>query len=134
MEVHHRPRLAGTSKYNLSRTVKVILDLTTLWFLRGYETKPIYVFGSIALGLFSLGGCLSAFVLWQKFGLEIFVHRNPLFILAVLCFLLSAQFVALGLLAELIIRTYFESQGRRPYSVSQRLGFENPVSTTELRA
>lgn len=126
--VNHRPRIAGTSKYNLSRTVKVILDLITIWFLRSYETKPIYVFGGIAFALFGAGSLMSGYVLWEKYMLEVWVHRNPLFILAVICFVLSAQFIALGLIAELIIRTYFESQAKRPYSISHRLGFKsNPA-------
>lgn len=124
IEVHHRPRVAGESKYNLSRTFKVLLDLTTIWFLRKYETKPIYVFGGIGFSLIFGGGLTWAWVLYEKYFWDIWVHRNPLFIIGTVLLILGAQFVALGLLAELIIRTYFEAQNRRPYSISKKIGFD----------
>ena len=123
IEVNHRARAAGISKYGINRTFKVILDLITIWFLRSFETKPIYVFGGIGGGLISLSALLSGVVLWEKFAGGVWVHRNPLFMVAAVCVMVGVQFIALGLLAELVIRTYFESQDRRPYSVRKRVGF-----------
>jgi glycosyltransferase involved in cell wall biosynthesis len=121
--VNHRPRVAGTSKYGLRRTVKVLLDLTTVWFMRRYQTKPIYVFGGLgALMLFAAVG-LSGVVLYEKFADGTWVHRNPLFLIAITCFLMGMQSIGTGILAELIVRTYFESQGKTAYTIASRVGF-----------
>jgi glycosyltransferase involved in cell wall biosynthesis len=121
--VNHRPRIAGKSKYGLRRTLKVLLDLTTVWFMRRYQTKPIYVFGGLgALMLFG-GAGLSAFVLYEKFADGTWVHRNPLFLIAITCFLMGMQSIGTGILAELIVRTYFESQGKTAYTIASRVGF-----------
>lgn len=125
VEVNHRARRAGSSKYGLRRTVKVVLDLMTVIFLRRYQAKPIYVFGSLGLGMMFLSFVTSAFVLWEKFRFGIWVHRNPLFIIAALAGLVGVQLLATGIVAELIIRTYFESQGKRAYSVANRMGFDD---------
>jgi dolichol-phosphate mannosyltransferase len=123
MQVNHRPRHAGVSKYGLRRTLKVLLDLLTVLFLRRYQTKPIYVFGGAGLFLMTLAAGVSAFVLWEKWADGIWVHRNPLFVLGVMSALMGVQLLATGLVAELIIRTYYESQGKRAYSVANRAGF-----------
>jgi glycosyltransferase involved in cell wall biosynthesis len=125
IEVHHRPRHAGQSKYNLIRTFKVLLDLVTVWFMQGYRTKPSYVFGGTGFTLLGLSGLISVFVLWQKFGLGIWVHRNPLFLIAVIFLVIGVQFIALGLLAELMVRTYFESSKQKPYLIARRFGFRD---------
>jgi glycosyltransferase involved in cell wall biosynthesis len=124
MQVNHRPRRAGASKYGLRRSVKVILDLLTVMFLRRYQTKPTYVFGGIGLLMMMLAVALSGFVLWEKWHDGVWVHRNPLFILAAIAGLIGVQLLATGLLAELIIRTYYESQDKRAYSVASRAGFD----------
>jgi glycosyltransferase involved in cell wall biosynthesis len=125
VEVNHRPRRAGVSKYGLRRTLKVILDLITVIFLRRYQTKPIYVFGTLGLGMMFVSFAIAAFVLWEKFQYGVWVHRNPLFILSALAGMVGVQLLATGIVAELIIRTYFESQGKRAYSVASRAGFED---------
>jgi glycosyltransferase involved in cell wall biosynthesis len=122
--VNHRPRQTGRSKYGLMRTFKLMPDLCTVWFLRRFQTKPIYVFGGLGLLLFVAGVVLCGWVLWQKFAQGVWVHRNPLFIIAVTCFLMALQLVGSGLLAEMTVRTYFESQGKPSYSIAARLGFE----------
>lgn len=127
VEVHHRPRRAGTSKYGLMRTVKVILDLMTVIFMRRYQTKPIYVFGGLGLGMMFLSAAMAGVVLWEKLGEGIWVHRNPLFILAVVAALVGVQLMATGIVAELIIRTYYESQDKRAYSIKGRAGFGDEV-------
>jgi glycosyltransferase involved in cell wall biosynthesis len=129
MPVNHRPRRAGSSKYGLRRTVKVVLDLLTVVFLRRYQTKPIYIFGGLGLAMMTLGVGISGFVLWEKLRDGVWVHRNPLFILAVMAFLVGVQLLATGIIAELIIRTYYESQGKRAYSISASAGFEDETST-----
>jgi len=126
LEVGHRARTAGTSKYGLSRTVKVLLDLLTVWFFRRYQTKPIYVFGGAGFAMLGTSVALASYVLYQKLALDVWVHRNPLFSLAAFSALLGVQSLGMGLLAEIIVRTYFESQGRSPYPIAERLGFPEP--------
>jgi len=123
VEVNHRPRRAGRSKYGLQRTVKVVLDLMTVIFMRRYQTKPIYVFGGLGLGMMLLSVAMAGFVLWEKLHEGVWVHRNPLFILAVVAALIGVQLLATGIVAELIIRTYYESQDKRAYSIKGRAGF-----------
>jgi glycosyltransferase involved in cell wall biosynthesis len=123
VEVNHRPRRAGSSKYGLKRTIKVVLDLVTVIFMRRYQTKPIYVFGGLGAGMMFLSAGLAGFVLWEKFHDGVWVHRNPLFILAAVAALVGVQLVATGIVAELVIRTYFESQDKRAYSIRGRAGF-----------
>jgi glycosyltransferase involved in cell wall biosynthesis len=121
--VNHRRRLAGESKYGLRRTLKVLLDLTTVWFMRRYQTKPIYVFGGLG-ALMLLGGVgLSGFVMYEKIADGAWVHRNPLFLIAVTCFLMGMQSIGTGILAELLVRTYFESQNKTAYTIASRVGF-----------
>ena len=119
--VNHRSRRAGKSKYGLSRTFKVVLDLMVVKFLASYATKPIYVFGGF--GLLSLLGALVAFgwALYYKLaGLKDFV-QTPLPLVTVMFTLVAALSFLMGLLAELVIRTYYESQGKRPYLVAEEL-------------
>lgn len=124
--VNHRARQAGVSKYGLKRTVKVVLDLMTVSFLRGYQTKPLYVFGTLGMLMFGAGVLLSGFVLWEKYDQGAWVHRNPLFMIAVMLFLMAFQFLGTGILAEVIVRTYFESQDKTAYTIASRAGFDPP--------
>jgi glycosyltransferase involved in cell wall biosynthesis len=126
VKVNHRPRRAGSSKYGLHRTLKVLLDLTTVLFLRRYQTKPIYIFGGLALFMFAVAAVLSGIVLWEKYEEGAWVHRNPLFVIAVMAGLVAVQLLGTGIIAELIIRTYYESQDKRAYSVAGRAGFDRP--------
>ncbi len=126
--VHHRPRVAGYSKYNLTRTFKVMLDLTTIWFLQGYRTKPIYVFGGLGglcLGTTSLIGIVAII---QKIVYETSLNRNPLFYISIFMTVLGVQFIVMGLLAELLIRNYFETSNRAPYSILKKLGFDGKAT------
>ena len=126
LEVNHRPRRSGRSKYGLARAIKVLLDLCTVSYLKRFQTKPIYLFGGAGVLLFLAGTALSALVLWQKWH-GVWVHRNPLFSIAVMCFLMGMQLVGTGLLAEMTVRTYFESQSKPFYSVAARVGFGGAV-------
>lgn len=126
LEVNHRERNAGVSKYGLARTFKVLLDLLTVWFMQSFQTKPIYVFGGTGALMIASSALLSAFVLYERLRWVIYVHRNPLFTVAVLLFITGIQLLGVGLLAEIIVRTYFESRGRTAYVVAERIGFERP--------
>jgi glycosyltransferase involved in cell wall biosynthesis len=123
MVVNHRPRVAGVAKYGLARTFKVILDLITVKFLLSFSTKPIYVFGG--LGVFSgAAACLSgAIILYQKFfsASPLAMNRNPLLVFTAMAITAAIQFLLMGLLAELLVRTYHESQGRPTYSIRRML-------------
>jgi glycosyltransferase involved in cell wall biosynthesis len=121
--VNHRPRTKGVSKYGLNRTIKVILDLITVKFLGSYAAKPIYFFGGAGFFLMALSFLVTLFVAYQKFFRDVFVHRNPLFTLAVFVFLLGVMLVMMGVLAEIMARTYYESQGKKPYLVKETVGF-----------
>ncbi|MGZ3695911.1 MAG: glycosyltransferase family 2 protein [Bdellovibrionota bacterium] len=119
--VNHRARVEGESKYGLSRTFKVLLDLLTVWFMRGFQTKPIYIFGGMGCGLLMLsfmGTCLTAY---DKIADGVYVHRNPVFLISVVFAVIGVQFLGMGLIAELIIRTYFESQNKKAYSIARRI-------------
>ena len=121
--VRHRRRTAGRSKYGLTRVFKVLLDLLTVWFMQGYHTKPIYVFGGAGLGLGVASVAVSGVVLYQKLAHGVWVHRNPLFTLSMMLSVVSVQFLALGLLAEIVVRTYFESQHKAAYLIGDTIGF-----------
>lgn len=113
--ISYRPRKHGKSKYNLTRTYKVILDLMTIKFLESFITKPIYLFGT--MGLLSLtGGLFSVlFMLWNKMYRGVSMIQSPLLLLSALFVILGVLFIVIGLLAEIIVRTYYESQGKKTY-------------------
>jgi glycosyltransferase involved in cell wall biosynthesis len=122
LEVNHRARRAGQSKYGLGRTLKVVLDLMVVKFLASFITRPIYVFGGV--GLASLACGIVAFLValgYKIAGLKDLVE-TPLPLLAVAFVLVGIVCLLMGLLAELVIRTYYESQGKRPYLVAEELG------------
>jgi len=115
--VRHHPRRLGASKYGLGRTYKVVLDLVTAKLLGSYSTKPMYFFGGVGLAACAAGAFCAGWTLFDKFVDQTKAHRNPLLLLAVFLFTLGVQFILMGLVAELVIRTYFESQGKAPYIV-----------------
>ena len=132
--VNHRPRIAGKAKYGLTRTFKVILDLMTIKFLATYSTKPLYIFGGFGAWL-GLGSVLSgATVLYQKFisCTQPSMNRNPLLLLTAILIITSIQFVLMGLLAEIMVRTYHESQNRPTYAI--RDIFETNKDETKNKA
>ena len=120
LTVNHRPRSFGKSKYSLARTSRVLLDLMTVKLLGSYSTKPIYFFGFAAFGLWALAFIFGAVVIIQKLlPPHPFAHNNPLLLLAVFLAIVGVQFVLMGLLAELSIRTYHESQAKTTYVVRE---------------
>ncbi|HEX8833812.1 MAG TPA: glycosyltransferase family 2 protein [Abditibacteriaceae bacterium] len=117
--VNHLPRVAGVSKYGIGRVFRVLLDLLVVKFLGGYGSKPIYFFGGAGLWSFGLGASLWTLVLAQKLLLHVNINRNPLFYVGILLFLAGGQFLMMGLLAEMNMRTYHESQGKTPYTIAE---------------
>ena len=118
--VNHRPRSYGKSKYSLSRTSRVMLDLITVKLLGGYPTKPMYFFGFAAFGLWAVAAILAVIVLLQKLlPPYVYAHNNPLLLLSVVLLIVGVQFILMGLLAELVIRTYHESQTKPTYVVRE---------------
>lgn len=127
LPVNHRMRTFGRSKYSLARTSRVLLDLITVKLLGSYSTKPIYFFGFAAFGLWALSLVFAAIVLIQKLLPPYpYAHNNPLLLLAVFLAIVGVQFILMGLLAELSIRTYHESQGKRTYVVREVIEAPRP--------
>jgi glycosyltransferase involved in cell wall biosynthesis len=124
LEVTHHARSAGRSKYGLGRTINVLLDLVTVKFLGDFSTKPLYLFGKLGALLCSGGTAAAGVTLYQKITEGVWVHRNPLFGVAVFLFMLGVQLVMLGLLAEMQVRTYHEAQGKPTYLVAETVNLE----------
>lgn len=121
MKVHHRPRVAGVSKYGLSRIVRVVLDLATVRFLSTYATRPIHVFGLVGLLATTLGLCLLAWLGFERIYLARPIGDRPLVLLGILLSIMGLQFVTMGLLGEILVRTYHESQGKPVYRIEKIL-------------
>jgi hypothetical protein len=122
--VNHHARQHGKSKYGISRTLKVILDLITVKFLATYFTTPIYVFGSA--GLLSLTVSMAAFV-WMvilKYFYNTTFIETPLPILVAMFFMVGIQLILMGLLAEILMRTYHEAQGKRIYTIKSAINVQ----------
>lgn len=139
--VRHRARVAGQSKYGLSRTFRVILDLITVLFLRRYSDRPMHLFGGIGIISTVLGTVIAVYLallkLWGAVtgGAEGFravrIGDRPLLMLAVLLVFIGVQFLVMGLLAELIVRTYYESQDKAVYHVQQVIRQAHGSSLTD---
>jgi glycosyltransferase involved in cell wall biosynthesis len=128
MVVNHRPRTTGKTKYGLSRTFKVILDLITIKFLASFSTKPIHIFGGLGFLCF-LGSFLSGLtVLGMKVFENYSMNRNPLLIISLMLMMAAIQFVLMGLLAEIMVRTYHQSQDRPIYVLDKVVEPENQSS------
>jgi glycosyltransferase involved in cell wall biosynthesis len=117
--VNHRARKFGRSKYGISRTIRVLLDLITVKFLAAYSTRPIHVFGywGILSGL--AGFALAAYLSFQRLFMGLPLANRPILFLAVLLIFIGVQFISIGLLGELQVRTYHESQGKPIYYVKE---------------
>ena len=121
--VNHRPRRHGASKYGISRTIRVLLDLLTVKFLVSYSTRPLQVFGPPGMALGATGLLLCAYVAYMKYlYFGPWVDRTWLLLLGILLIFTGLQFVTLGLLAEMLARTYHESQSKPVYVIRQTLG------------
>jgi len=114
--VKHHPRKFGVSKYGLGRTIKVINDILLILFQRNYLQKPLYLFGNIGLFLFAIGGIINIYLLIEKIqGHDIW--GRPLLILGALFVLMGVQLFTVGIIIDLQMRTYYETQRQRPYKV-----------------
>ena len=123
MPVRHHERLHGVSKYGISRTMKVILDLMTVKFLLSYSTKPIQLFGRWGIYTLAAGGLSGATTIYMKLVEHMSMNRNPLLILTAFLLFMGVQFIVLGLLAELSARTYYEAQGKQIYNIKEKINF-----------
>ncbi len=121
--VNHRARVAGKTKYGVMRTFKVILDLITVKFLMSYSTRPMYFFGSVGMALFTLGLISSFFLLVHKFAHGISIIQSPLLILSAVFAILACNFILMGLLAEIMMRIYYDADHRPSYYVKSTSNF-----------
>ena len=119
VKVNHRPRRFGSTKYGISRTIRVILDLITVKFLLSYGTRPIQVFGLMGLLSGGIGFLIALVMTFQRQFMGVPLAERPLLFLAVLLIFVGIQFVSLGLIAELQARTYHESQSKPVYHVKK---------------
>jgi len=115
--VRHHERKYGKAKYGLERTIKVILDLFTVKFLVSYASKPIYLFGGAGVGLITISALLLLFLFIRRVFFLVSVTQSPLFLISALAGLMGFQSILMGLIAELLVRTYHESQGKPIYNV-----------------
>jgi len=115
--VQHHPRRYGKTKYGLSRTTKVIMDLFTVKFLISYANKPIYLFGGTGIILFCISLISLLFLLIRRFTIGTSVFSSPIFILSILLLILGFQSFLMGLIAELLVRTYHESTHKPTYTI-----------------
>ena len=125
--VRHHPRQAGKTKYNLTRTFRVLLDLITIKFLHSYLTRPMHILGLAGLVSMGLGVVSLVITIWMKAQRGIFMTGNPLLLLSVMLELVGIQFISMGLIGELLSRTYFESQGKTSYGVRSTLNLDSPA-------
>ncbi|MCL4492542.1 MAG: glycosyltransferase family 2 protein [Nitrospirae bacterium] len=122
VETTHHPRLRGKSKYGISRTMKVLLDLITVKFLQSFSTKPIQFFGPLGL-MFSFAGIgISFYLSIEKLFKDINIGGRPLLLLGVLLIIVGIQFIGMGLLGEMLVRVYHESQKKPIYAIKRILG------------
>lgn len=120
--VNHRARIYGKSKYGISRTIRVVLDLLTVKFLLGYSKRPIHFFGSFGLLTSFAGAVMLGLITYQRFFAHVPMGNRPLLSLGVMLTIIGLQFLVFGLLAEVLARTYYESQSKPTYFVRRFIG------------
>jgi glycosyltransferase involved in cell wall biosynthesis len=118
--VKHRERRFGVSKYGISRTLRVVLDLMTVKFLLGYSKRPIHLFGTVGLVAGGAGFSMLSLAIFQRLFLSIPMGNRPMMVLGVMLALMGLQFLVFGLIAEVMVRTYYESQNK-PIFVIRRI-------------
>jgi glycosyltransferase involved in cell wall biosynthesis len=129
VEVHHRPRKHGKSKYSVLRFVKVTLDLLTVKFLLSYSTRPLQIFGLFGLASGLIGGIIGLYLSYQRLILKVGISGRPLLLLAILLIVIGIQFITLGLLAEIMVRAYHESVNKRIYFIREIFDSESDQSS-----
>ena len=134
MVVNHRPRIHGTTKYGLSRTIKVTLDLITVKFLGTFSTKPLHIFGAFGLLSLLVAMFCAIIVIGMKLIEGYSINRNPLLVISAMLMIMSIQFFLMGLLAEMLARTYHESQNKPTYIVKHYLeALQSLPETSEFK-
>ena len=131
VKVNHRARRFGTSKYGISRTIRVVLDLITVKFMLSYATRPLHVFGTVGVVSSALGLLIGLILTIQRQFFGVGLANRPLLLLAVLLIFMGIQFITIGLLAELVVRTYHESQKKPIYFVRKVLGMAPSVEPSQ---
>ncbi|MEM2126247.1 MAG: hypothetical protein QXQ53_07625, partial [Candidatus Methanosuratincola sp.] len=129
--VNHHPRKYGRSKYGLGRTVKVILDLLTVKFLLDYATRPIQIFGLAGFVSLTIGMLMAAYLAFIKIVYSEGLRDRPALLLAVLLIMLGVQLITMGLLGELVVRTYHEAQRKPIYMIKEIVGQKHPDQVTQ---
>jgi glycosyltransferase involved in cell wall biosynthesis len=122
--VRHHPRKYGKAKYGLERTIKVILDLFTVKFLNSYANKPIYLFGGTGILIMGISSLILLYLFFRRIFFSISVIASPLFMISSMFFILGFQSILMGLIAELLVRTYHEAQHKPTYTIRNTVGFE----------
>ncbi len=117
MPVHHHPRRYGKAKYGLERTFKVVLDLMTVKFLNSYANKPIYLFGGAGIVLILISLAILLYLFFRRIFVGVGVLSSPFFQMSTMIFIMGFQSILMGLIAELLVRTYHESQGKPTYTI-----------------
>jgi len=123
MPVKHHPRIHGKAKYGLERTMKVLLDLFTVKFLSSWADKPIYLFGGTGMVLSGVSLLVLLFLAIRRIFWGVSVMASPLFMMAIMVLILGFQSILMGLIAELLARTYHESQGKTVYHIREKINF-----------
>ncbi|MBO9335761.1 MAG: glycosyltransferase family 2 protein [Roseiflexus sp.] len=121
LPVRHVPRRFGKSKYGINRTLRVLLDLVTVRFLLSYGTRPMQIFGLLGILAGGAGLAIGAYLTWIKLAYGTAIADRPLLLLAVLLIVLGVQFISLGLIGELVVRTYYETQAKPIYVVREEV-------------
>lgn len=132
LPVNHRARQFGTSKYGIGRTLRVVLDLITVRFIQGYLGRPMQVFGMAGLASFALGTAICAWLAFSRLAWGTPLSERPLLLLGVLLIVVGIQLVSLGLVADVLSRTYYESQRKPTYYVRKIVrGDERPAAVPD---
>jgi hypothetical protein len=130
--VRHHPRKYGKANYGLERTVKVLLDLFTVKFLLSYAAKPIYLFGGTGIGLMLISTLTLVTLMIRRVFFNISVLASPFFQMSVMFFILGFQSILMGLIAELLVRTYHESQHKPTYTVREVINGDSSANQDRL--
>lgn len=129
---NHRARRYGVSKYGLSRTIRVVLDLLTVKFLQDYLTSPMKLFGRLGFGCFAVGSVSLIATIWMKWMSAVDMTGNPLLMLTVLSIMAGIQLLSLGILGEMNSRIYFAHREKSPYTIRRKVGFPTPLQVHEI--
>lgn len=124
LPVYHHARLYGKSKYNISRTFRVIMDLLTVLFLKSFSDRPLHIFGGIGISLLLSGFVIDGYLAIEKIFFGATLANRPLLLLGTLMIITGLQIFSMGILAEIQIRTYYESQNKPVYSIREKVNME----------